>query len=358
MTLREVIDRVYNDLLDIAEELSLNTHGATADIEDLPITPPRDRTIDIALIARRVQDALRHLHKVRQHLKHPTGRRRPPRGVGQPPPRSEFTGVIKTLEEITKLVQHFDEPWLTNRSKGGPHMKQMKFAKFPGNWPKVVAKDAKYAIRTRSNKLVVSLVYEVGHREKVFLATTEHDELVKMVNSVKKEGGGYGGVFYINEWRQVLVPVQTENSREVEYYYAGDYYGDLEFDFEGRTLSGRPLSLDGTPLQPGDEWDGPHVGIPYKLCAGGRDIGYTVRISENRSREVRLSDHVSKREVVWMADKIASQKGWQGGRFYVNEYRTIFAPVSKGNDLRYVYIGQLEESDPWFPKPEVEPPSE
>ena len=234
----------------------------------------------------------------------------------------------------------------------------MSFSKFPGNCPKVVSKDAKYAIRTRNNKLVVSLVYEVGHREKVFLATTEHDELVKMVNSVKKEAGGYGGVFYINEWRQVLVPVMDYKASTVEYYYAGEYHGDLEFDFEGRTLSGRPVSLDGVPLRPGDEWRGPHVGIRYKLCAGGRDIGYVLQIGENRTREVRLSDYVSRREALQTAEKITEHKGWQGGVFYVNEYRTIFAPVSKGNDLRYVYIGQLEASDPWFPKPEVEPPSE
>jgi len=235
----------------------------------------------------------------------------------------------------------------------------MSFSKFTGNCPRVVSKDAKYSVRWDKGKQVVSLIYRIGQRERVFLATTEHEPLVRMVNAVKEDlQFQTGGVFYINEWRQVIVPVTDEVRREVEYYYAGEYHGNLEFDFDGKRLSGLPVSVDGQALQPGQEWEGPHAGIPYKLRAGGRDIAYERRTAPNRLLEVRLSDHVGTQEAAHMARKIREQRDERGGRFYVNEHRVIFTPVSEQDSLHYIYVGQLEDSDPWFPKPVVESISE
>ncbi len=224
------------------------------------------------------------------------------------------------------------------------------FTKFPGNCPRLVSKDAKYSIRWEGSEQVVSLIFRAGSRERIYLATGQHRELVKMVNAVKEQHtNATGGVFYINEWRQVIVPV----SGEMDYYYAGEYHGALEFDYDGRTLSGRPVDPDGRPLNPGDEWQGPHPGILYKLRAGGRDIAYELRIGPNRTREVCLADIVGPQAAAQMAAKIRAQRDERGGRFYVNEWRAMFTPVSEKDSLRYIYIGQLEESDPWFPKPEI-----
>jgi len=224
------------------------------------------------------------------------------------------------------------------------------FPKFPGNCPRLAPKDAKYSIRWDGGEQVVSLIFRIGRTERVYLATSKHRKLVKMVNAVKEEySEATGGVFYINEWRQVIVPV----TGEIDYYYAGEYDGGLEFDCDGRTLSGRPNDLDGKPLKPGDEWQGPHPGILYKLRAGGRDISYELRITPNRTREICLADAVGRKAAAEMARKIRAQRDDRGGRFYVNEWRAMFTPVSEEGGLRYVYIGQLEDSDPWFPKPEV-----
>ena len=231
----------------------------------------------------------------------------------------------------------------------------MPFPKFPGNCPRLAPKDAKYAIRWRQGEPVVSLIYRLGATERVYLSTNAHPELVQMVNAVKQAATGEsGGVFYINEWRQVIVPVRGD----VDYYYAGDYHGDLEFEFEGHILSGRPVDKEGAPLKPGDLWEGPHPGIPYKLRAGGKDIAYQVRIGADRFREVRLSLERSPEAAEAVARKIRSIRGALGGRFYVNEYRAMFTPVSKAGDLQYIYVGQLEETDPWFPKPDVTLPSQ
>ena len=226
----------------------------------------------------------------------------------------------------------------------------MPFPKFPGNCPRLAPKDAKYSIRWDQGERVVSLIFRLGKMERVYLATKEHGKLVKMVNAVKEEyAEASGGVFYINEWRQVIVPV----TGEIDYYYAGEYDNNLEFDCDGQVLSGRPRNFEGKALRPGDEWQGPHPGILYKLRAGGRDISYELRIGPNRTREVSLADAVGRQAAAQMAGKIRAQRDERGGRFYVNEWRAMFTPTSEEGMLRYVYIGQLEDSDPWFSKPAV-----
>jgi hypothetical protein len=125
--------------------------------------------------------------------------------------------------------------------------------------------------------------------------------------------------FYINEYRQVIVPVIGD---EKDYYYAGEYEKALEFEFEGKILSGDAKDLEGNPLQPGDEWVGPHPGIPYVLKAGGKDIYYRYWARKNVQKEERLSAYIGK-EAEAVAMPIAHVIGLAGGRFYVNEFKQI-----------------------------------
>ena len=48
-------------------------------------------------------------------------------------------------------------------------------------------------------------------------------------------------------------------------------------------------------------------------------------------------------------------KGWSGGRFYVNEWREIFAPLMAPDGLTYRYIGHLDWDEPWFSEDRVRP---
>lgn len=229
----------------------------------------------------------------------------------------------------------------------------MALVKFPGNCPRSAPKDAKYTVRLRDQNPVVAVVYRLGGRERAILCTEDHPELVRMVMKVKEEAEGQTtGVFYINEYQQVIVPA----GKPVEYYYAGEYHQILRFDFSGSTISPEPLDENNHRLKILDTWVGPHPGIPYKLCAGADDIGYRIQVKPNVVREIRLSDFVDRSKARVMARKIHAVKGYAGGRFYVNECRAIFAPQTKQDVLRFVYIGQLEEGDPWFPKPEVQEP--
>ena len=222
------------------------------------------------------------------------------------------------------------------------------FARFMGNCPSNVSKDAKYSIRDREGETVVALQYRTPDGEEWLATTRDHPRLVLMVNAVKlAHRATPKGAFYINEYKQVIVPVGAEK----EYYLAGEYDAPLEFEFEENILSGDAKDLQGRPLTPGAEWFGPHPGIPYKLRAGGQDVYYRAQVRKDVTKNYFLSAYCGKEEARLFAQRLLAVKGFQGGRIYINEYRQIFAPVNQENDWTYIYIGKLTDRDCWFPKP-------
>jgi hypothetical protein len=218
---------------------------------------------------------------------------------------------------------------------------------YPGLCPSNVNKDAKYSVvHSPTVSMKIRLVYRVSNREKELLTTDRHDELVDMVNKVKLELTGWsGGAFYINEYRDVLVP-DTINGGSV---YAGNYTRDLEFDYNGTLITPRaPQGLD-----PGDPWPGPHVGIRYTLIAGGGDIRYELK-SGSTIYERCLSEDVGPRRANELARRIATIKGNSGGRFYINEACEMFTPLGgEEGGVEYLYLGPLEDSA-WFHAPDVD----
>src|SRR4051794_22858489 len=221
------------------------------------------------------------------------------------------------------------------------------FPAFNGNCPKNVSRDAKYSVRTNKGNLVVALLYESDNGERWHASTEDHEPLVEMVNAVKTGVGDRpNGPFYINEYGQVIVPAGPE----ARYYLAGEYEGLVRFEFEGNILSGEGVDLDGRPLEPGDTWTGPHPGIPYVLVAGGGDVYYVSHPREDVTRKVVLSTQRGAAAAKAIADRIQTVKSWEGGRFYVNEWREIFAPLNDRAGLSYRYVGHLELDDPWFDK--------
>jgi len=217
---------------------------------------------------------------------------------------------------------------------------------FQGNCPNNVNRDAKYTVRMEDNKWVVGITYISESGERWYPVNGDHESLVKAVNSIKERiNNTSGGPFYINEYKQVIVPA----GNPVKYYLAGKYEKELNFEFEGYTLSGVPLSLNGEPLNPGDRWEGIHQGIPYVLKAGGKDIYYTKEIRKNVSQRISLSDFVGQENALIVARKVEKIIGFQGGRFYINEFRCLFT------GMPYRYIGTLSEEEfdnCWFPMPQ------
>jgi hypothetical protein len=220
-----------------------------------------------------------------------------------------------------------------------------KLVEFDGNCPKSVSQDAKYSVRNNEGEWIVGLVYETINGEKWYPVSEKHPELVEMVNRIKKEiNKKPGGSFYINEYKQVIVP----NVRGKTYYLAGEYSKPLEFEFEQKILSGDAKDPSGKSLSVGDDWDTPHPGIPY-VFAVNNDIYYKREIRRGVIQEFRLS-LFQKPEVVEKICNMISSVKKAAGRFYINEFGHIFTPITQ-NSVKYTYIGKLENLNEWFPKP-------
>ena len=67
-----------------------------------------------------------------------------------------------------------------------------------------------------------------------------------------------------------------------------------------------------------------------------------------------LSRSAGREQAAELAARVRTVKGFQGGRFYVNEWRQMFAPLPRPEGLEYVYIGELKPGEPWFTKPHAE----
>jgi len=226
--------------------------------------------------------------------------------------------------------------------------------RFQGNCPSAVLQTAKYHVRLQPVPRV-AIPYEVDDVERWMLSSKDHPALIQMVNAVRADlNEKPGGAFYINEYKQVLVP----DRREKIYYIAGIYTEPLRFIFDNGTrrvtISGEAIDLDGNPVSQLDIWPGLRHGIPYVLAAGGNDIYYRYSPRPDVERTVRLSKYVGAAAAEAVAARIRQVKGFQGGRFYINEWREMFAP--KGEDdssarILCYYVGRLRPDEPWFPKP-------
>ncbi len=232
---------------------------------------------------------------------------------------------------------------------------------YRGQWPKVAGKTAKYAVRIVEREWKVTVSYDLGEGL-MFLAVESGDTgIAERVNKIKRAlVGQEGGAFYINEYQHLIVPVTRNGTSQC--FSGGKAESDFTFEFEEKRLTSKPIDMNGNPLNPGDLWVGPRPGIPYKLAAGGKDIYYESPaltdtdppdIRQRVTQKIHLSKVQQDKSVVTMALKpVLDVRGYEGGRFYVNEQRAIFTPVDKGdgNGLDYRYCGQVDLSA-WFPEP-------
>jgi hypothetical protein len=230
-----------------------------------------------------------------------------------------------------------------------------------------VSKLAKYAVRIVDGEWKVTVQYEAGDGLRFLAVEGGGSDLADGINAVKTAAQDQpGGAFYVNEYRHVIVPVRAAGGSGVgsHYHYVCQLEQDFVFEFEGKPLSTRPVDSNGQPLQPGQTWVGPRPGIPYVLKAGGADIHYeTPALTDDdppvvrpmMTRRVQLSKLVGDKSLAKRAAApIAEVRGYQGGRFYVNEHGAMFAPVDAGdgNGLDYIYCGLILPKA-WFPEPQV-----
>lgn len=223
-----------------------------------------------------------------------------------------------------------------------------KLIRFGGNCGSSITKQGKYRVSHEPDGFSISVVIETPDGIRSYPSTDKHPALVEMVNNVKIEvHGTEGGQFYINEWKQVIVPA----GNPVVHFYAGEYHPEVILGLDGEEFSGRPHDNEGNLLKPGDSWTGrPRPGMEYRLKAGGADIEYVVPLGPDREQVCRLSKIVGVEHARRTSRKIANIKGNKGGRFFVNEFGAIFGPKQIASSYDFVFIGILSESDLWFPK--------
>ena len=239
---------------------------------------------------------------------------------------------------------------------------------YRGVWPQNVSKMAKYAVRFIDNTWKITVLYEASEGLRYLAVEGGGTILAERINAFKTMlRGEPGGTFYLNEYGHVLVPVTGEAASGVgsQYYCAGRFDGDFNFEFEGQPLTTKPIHPNGKPLKAGDPWVGPRPGIPYVLAAGGGDIYYETpaltdtnppKIRPMTTQRVKLSKVLEDPSLLARVVRpVASVRGHQGGRFYVNEYGAIFTPVDAGdgNGINYIYCGKIDRSA-WFPEPDIE----
>ena len=239
---------------------------------------------------------------------------------------------------------------------------------YRGVWPQNVSKLAKYVVRRQDGMWKVTVQYEVEDGLKYLAVEQGDSDVVPRVNDLKTRlQGSPGGAFYVNEYRHVIVPISSSSNsgNSSNYFYAGQLQDDFIFEFEGSQLTTKPINLEGTPLKSGEIWKGPRPGIPYILSAGGNDIYYEKpaltdddppSVRPGMTMQMRLSKRMQDRSLLKQAiDPIRRIRGYEGGRFYVNEHCAIFTPVDDVNraGIEYVYCGQLD-MNAWFPEPVIE----
>jgi hypothetical protein len=183
-------------------------------------------------------------------------------------------------------------------------------------------------------------------------------DLVMAVNKAKgKTLGRDEGVFLINEYKQVLVPVYEKEGAEPSRVI---YVGQINTQFLFRDPeAGTNLDLgDDSGLDSGDPWHKPCVGVPYAISPDGRIYRQKTDASGSRPDYAPMQDSR-------MAMNLMEIKGKKGGRFMVNSSGLVLArrtdeeSQAKGSWISglfgshgpgpAIYVGRLDYQR-WFPK--------
>ena len=238
-----------------------------------------------------------------------------------------------------------------------------ELALYRGLWPQNVSKTAKYVVKFVDGEWKVTVQYDLGEGLMYLAVESGGSDIADRVNHIKQTlEGQNGGVFYINEYQHLIVPIARDGTSH--YFYGGQVDPSFVCEFEGAPLTNRPVDRNGLNLSIGDPWVGPRPGIPYVLAAGGKDIYYETpaltdaaptSVRAGVTRKVQLSKTLRDPVRVTSAVRpIAEVRGHHGGRFYVNEHRASFTPVDRGdgNGLNYIYCGQIDPAA-WFGAPSL-----
>ncbi len=167
--------------------------------------------------------------------------------------------------------------------------------------------------------------------------TADVQRLARAVNQAKQSYAGWaGGSFIINEFGQVICPIQQTSDR----YLLGEAEGKLYFEdpWDDDVL----LSIgDDKDLICGDDWERPYIGMQYQLHAG--DFIYYWREDDEGGGMVRADDQDGD-----LIERLRAIRPHGGVRFIVNHHGIVLTKKHvEGKRWKPVYVGQIDY-DYWF----------
>jgi len=165
--------------------------------------------------------------------------------------------------------------------------------------------------------------------------------LAKAVNAIKvRECGLAGGSFVINEFGQVICPIQNSRKR----FLIGEARGRLWFvdPSDGESL----ISIgDDEELICGDEWNRPYIGMQFQLHAGNHIYYWHQDHEGGRSVKPPRQD----RELI---ERFRAIRPYGAVRFIVNHHGIVVTKAHvKGNRWQAMYVGRINYSR-WFEREE------
>lgn len=164
-------------------------------------------------------------------------------------------------------------------------------------------------------------------------------QLAFSVEALKREySGAPGGAFQINEFGQVLAPVNDQSYRV---FYLGELSGRLYF--HNPLQPGHILHLGPEPgIQRGELWEKPYLGTPYNLSRRGKlyrqhqsDEGSEVQYLERDYPELRRN--------------LAALRGsYEPIRFIINLEGVVLTKKKvEPDNWQPIYVDQLDMNQ-WF----------
>jgi hypothetical protein len=165
--------------------------------------------------------------------------------------------------------------------------------------------------------------------------------LAKAANAIKtREAGRAGGAFVINEFGQVICPIQNSRQR----FLIGQARGRLRFidPSDGESL----ISIgDDDKLMCGDEWNRPYIGMQFQLHAGS--FIYFWHEDDEGGGKVRPPCQDSQ-----LIEKFRAIRSYGAVRFIVNHHGIVLTKaLVEDKGWRPLYIGRINYKH-WFEREE------
>jgi hypothetical protein len=172
-------------------------------------------------------------------------------------------------------------------------------------------------------------------------ATPGAQQLAKAVNAVKRQQSGLaGGAFVINEFGQVICPIQKTYDR----FLVGHAFGALRFEDAFEDGVYRSIG-DDSDLVCGDEWNLPYIGMQYQLAAGGWIYYWRQGNERSGSEKPPHQDEA-------LIERLRAIRSHGAVRFIVNHHGIVLTKSHvTGNTWKAVYVGRINPKL-WFQREE------